>query len=113
MQTSEVQAQSYNTFSREEILQEGILNTSNGSRLVNRQNYSRFQKPILKALLGFSAANLAIAGSIVGYASYAESEATGWSMPFFANCVLGLFGIIAAKNFQSIASEEPRALIEV
>ncbi|MGL5626237.1 MAG: hypothetical protein ACRDDW_01800 [Candidatus Rhabdochlamydia sp.] len=111
MQTSEIR--SYDTFSREERPQEGILNTSSGSRFINRQNYSRFQKPILKMLLGFSAANLAIAGSIVGYASYAESEATGWSMPFFANCVLGLFGIIAVKNFQSIASEEPRPLIEV
>jgi hypothetical protein len=68
MQTSEVQAQPYNTFSGEERSQEAVLNTSSGPRLVNCQNHSRFQKPILKALFGFSAANLAIAGSIA-YAS--------------------------------------------
>lgn len=114
MQISEVQAQSYNISSREERPREGILNTSNGSRPVNRQDFSRFQKPLLKALLGFSAANLAIAGSIVGCtAYYAENEAMGWSMPFFANSILGLFGIIAAKGFQQITLEEPSSLTEI
>lgn len=112
MQTSGLGAQSY-TISIEEQPQAGVLNTSNGNRLISLQDFSRFQKPLLKALLGFSAANLAIAGSMVGYAVYAENEATGWSMPFFANSVLGLFCIIVAKNFQHMPSEESRPLIEM
>jgi len=69
----------------------------------------------VKILVDFkNPSNLAIAGSIVGCtAYYAENEAMGWSMPFFANSILGLFGIIAAKGFQQITLEESRSLTKV
>lgn len=89
----------------------GVLHTSNGSRQVNRQNFSPFQKTLLKGLFGFSVVNLAIAGSIVGYAAVSKQEASGWSMPFFANALLGLFSFIIAKNVQLTDQEESTPLL--
>lgn len=85
---------------------EGVLHTPDGSHRINQQDFSRFQKSFVKGLIAFAAANLAIGGFIVGFGAYSESEGATWSsMPFFANSVLGLFGLFMVRHFQGVARE--------
>ncbi|PWU15024.1 MAG: hypothetical protein C5B45_03365 [Chlamydiae bacterium] len=85
------------------IEQEGVLYTPYGTHRVNQQDFSRLQKTLIKGLIAFAAANLAIGGSIVGFGAYSENEGATWgSMPFFANSVLGLFGLFMARHFQEV-----------
>ncbi|KAG6558637.1 hypothetical protein RHABOEDO_001369 [Candidatus Rhabdochlamydia oedothoracis] len=89
-----------------ELEREGILHTPYGYHRVNRQDFSRFQKPFVKGFIAFSAANLLIGGSIVGLGAYSGSEGATWgSMPFFANSVLGLFSLFMVRSFQGITRE--------
>ncbi|MDQ5956638.1 MAG: hypothetical protein ACH349_05325 [Candidatus Rhabdochlamydia sp.] len=86
---------------------EGILRTSDGQpHRVNQQDFSQFQKPLVKGLIAFAAANLIIGGSIVGFGAYSKSEGATWgSMPFFANSVIGVFGLFIVKHLQGTARE--------
>lgn len=87
-----------------ELGQEGVLHTSSGSHRVNQQNFSRFQQPLVKGLIAFTLTNLAIGGTIIGFGTHSQSEGATWgSMPFVANSLLGIFGLIVLKSFQHTA----------
>lgn len=92
--------------------QQGILHTSDRTRQVNQHDFSRFQKPLVKGLIAFSAVNLAIGGSVIGFfASYSKSqEAIFGSTPFIANSLIGIFGLVLIKSFQGIARENRDSL---
>ncbi len=86
--------------------EQGTLYTSDGPRRVNQQDSSQLQKTLVKSLIAFAATNLAIGGSIVGFGAYSENEGATWgSMPFFANSVLGIFGLFMVRHFQNRARE--------
>lgn len=91
---------------------QGTLYTPKGSYQVSRQD-NRFYKHLLKNIWRFSAVNLVIAGSIVGYSMYVKNAAIGWSStPFFANSITGLFGFIFARNvfLPPVNSEETTSI---
>lgn len=89
-----------------ELEREGLLHTPNDLYRINQQGFSQLQKPLVKGLIVFAAANLAIGGSIVGFGAYSKSEGATWgSMPFFANSLLGLFGLFMVRHFQGMARE--------
>ena len=89
-----------------ELEREGLLHTPNELHRVHQQGFSQLQKPLVKGLIAFTATNLAIGGSIVGFGAYSKSEGATWgSMPFFANSMLGLFGRFMVRHFQGMARE--------
>ena len=89
-----------------ELEREGLLYAPNGVHRINQQGFSQLQKPLVKGLIAFAAANLAIGGSIVGFGAYSKNEGATWgSTPFFANSLLGLFGLFMVRHFQRVARE--------
>ncbi len=79
---------------------EGALRTPNGPHRVNQQDVSRLHKQLIKGFFAFAATNLAIGGSMVGIGASSENQGlTLSSTPFFANTVLGIFGLCMVKNY--------------